>query len=94
MAAFLDPQRDIRAAPDLPPTEARDHKIAEQSKNYGYSTDHQGVINAGTRLVVVVGQPLPGNRNDRRAWSESAATDVDDITATTSVAAVIRGEPP
>ncbi|MFD8252945.1 transposase [Streptomyces werraensis] len=51
----------------------RDHKIAEQSKNYRYSTNHQVVIDADTRLVVVVGQPLPGNRNDCRAWSESGA---------------------
>ncbi|MGV9629119.1 transposase [Streptomyces sp. NPDC003487] len=49
----------------------RDHTIAEQSKNYRYSTNHQVVIDADTRLVVVVGRPLPGNRNDCRAWSES-----------------------
>jgi hypothetical protein len=42
----------------------RDHTVAEQSKNYRYSTNHQVVIDADTRLVVVVGQPLPGNRND------------------------------
>ena len=29
------------------------------------------VIDADTRLVVVVGRLLPGNRNDCRAWSES-----------------------
>jgi len=51
----------------------RDHTNAEQSKNYGYSTNHQVVIDADTRLVVVVGQPLPGNRNDCRAWEESGA---------------------
>jgi hypothetical protein len=34
---------------------------------------HQVVIDADTRLVVVVGQPLPGNRNDRKAWEESGA---------------------
>ncbi|MFJ6650331.1 transposase [Streptomyces sp. NPDC091290] len=51
----------------------RDHKIAEQSKNYRYSTNHQVVIDASTRLIVVVGQPLPGNRNDCRAWTESGA---------------------
>lgn len=42
----------------------RDHAVAEQSKNYRYSTNHQVVIDADTRLVVVVGRPLPGNRND------------------------------
>lgn len=50
----------------------RDHKVAEQSKNYRYSTNHQVVIDADTRLVVVVGRPLPGNRNDCR-WAESGA---------------------
>ncbi len=43
---------------------ARDHTIAEQSKNYRYSTNHQ---------VVVVGRPLAGNRNDCKAWEESGA---------------------
>lgn len=48
---------------------ARDHAIAEQSKSYRYSTNHQVVIDADSRLVVVVGQPLPGNRNDAQlAW--------------------------
>lgn len=42
----------------------RDHSVAERSKNYQYSTNHQVVIDADTRLVVVVGRPLPGNRND------------------------------
>ncbi|MGW2183910.1 transposase [Streptomyces sp. NPDC001732] len=51
----------------------RDHKVAEQSKNYRYSTNHQVVIDADTRLVVMVGRPLPGNRNDCRAWAESGA---------------------
>ncbi|MFI6495611.1 transposase [Streptomyces sp. NPDC050564] len=51
----------------------RDHQVAEQSKNYRYSTNHQVVIDADTRLVVVVGQPLPGNRNDCKAWELSGA---------------------
>lgn len=51
----------------------RDHTIAEQSKNYRYSTNHQVVIDADTRMVVVVGRPLPGNRNDCKAWEESGA---------------------
>jgi hypothetical protein len=51
----------------------RDHEVAEQSKNYRYSTNHQVVIDADTRLVGVVGQPLPGNRNDCKAWAESGA---------------------
>lgn len=51
----------------------RDHAVAEQSKNYRYFTNHQVVIDADTRLVVVVGRPLPGNRNDCKAWEESGA---------------------
>lgn len=51
----------------------RDHSTAEQSKNHRYSTNHQVVIDADTRLVVVVGQPLPGNRNNCKAWEESGA---------------------
>lgn len=51
----------------------RDHTVAEQSKNYRYSTNHQVVIDADTRLVVAVGRPLPGNRNDCRAWKLSGA---------------------
>ncbi|MFH8756782.1 transposase [Streptomyces atroolivaceus] len=50
----------------------RDHSIAEQSKNYRYSTNHQVVIDADARLVVAVGRPLPGNRNDK-AWELSGA---------------------
>ncbi|CAL9622726.1 IS5 family transposase IS112 [Streptomyces sp. enrichment culture] len=51
----------------------RDHTVAERSKNYRYSTSHQVVIDADTRRVVVVGRPLPGNRNDCRAWALSGA---------------------
>ncbi|MGZ9928276.1 transposase [Streptomyces sp. NC-S4] len=51
----------------------RDHTIAAQSKNYRYSTNHQVVIDAHTRLVVAVGKPVPGNRNDCKAWAESGA---------------------
>jgi len=53
----------------------RDHTVAEQSKNYRYSTNHQVVIDADTRLIVVVGQPVPGNRNDCKAWALSGAKD-------------------
>ncbi len=51
----------------------RDHEIAAPSKNYRYSTNHQVVIDADTELVVALGRPLPGNRNDCRAWTESGA---------------------
>jgi hypothetical protein len=53
----------------------RDHSIAEQSKNYRYSTNHQVVIDADTRLIVAIGRPLPGNRNDCKAWELSGAKD-------------------
>ena len=51
----------------------RDRSVAEQSKNYRYSTAHQVVIDADSRLIVVVGRPLPGNRHDSRGWEESGA---------------------
>ncbi len=51
----------------------RDHTIAEQSKNYRHSTNHQVVIDADSQLVVAVGRPLPGNRNDCKAWELSGA---------------------
>ncbi|MFF3361782.1 transposase [Streptomyces misionensis] len=51
----------------------RDHGIAERSKNYRYSTNHQVVIDADTRRIVVVGRLLPGNRNDCKAWALSGA---------------------
>ncbi len=50
-----------------------DHTIAERSKNYRYSTNHQVVIDADNRRVVVVGRPLAGNCNDCKAWEESGA---------------------
>jgi hypothetical protein len=52
---------------------ARDHVIAEQSKNYRYSTNHQVIIDADSRLVLVVGHPVPGNRNDCAVWPECSA---------------------
>lgn len=53
----------------------RDHIIAQQSKNYWYSTNHQVVADADPRLVVAVGRPLPGNRNDCKAWELCGAKD-------------------
>ncbi|MFJ8982792.1 transposase [Streptomyces sp. NPDC102282] len=60
---------------------SRDHTVAEQSKNYRYSTNHQVVIDADTQRVVVVGQPLPGNRNDCKAWALSGAEEAVGCTA-------------
>jgi hypothetical protein len=51
----------------------RDRSVAAPSKNYRYSTNHQVVIDADTQLVVALGTPLPGNRNDCKAFSESGA---------------------
>jgi hypothetical protein len=51
----------------------RDRSIAAPSKNYRYSTNHQVVIDADRQLVVAVGTPLPGNRNDCKAFGESGA---------------------
>nr|WP_329460821.1 transposase [Streptomyces sp. NBC_01497] len=42
---------------DGTPVPTRDHSLAEQSKSYRYSTNHQVVIDADTRLVVVVACP-------------------------------------
>lgn len=49
----------------------RDRTVGASSKNYCYLTNHQVVIDADTRLVDAVGKPLPGNRNDCRAWQDS-----------------------
>ncbi len=46
------------------PAPTRERTLAEQPQNYRYSTAHQVVIDAGSRLVVVVARPLPGNRHD------------------------------
>ncbi|MFC5204671.1 transposase [Streptomyces kaempferi] len=48
-----------------------DRSIAASSKNYRFSTNLQVVIDANSRLVVTVGDPLPGSRNDCRAFTES-----------------------
>jgi hypothetical protein len=50
----------------------RGHQVAEQSKNHCSAANHQVVIDADTRLVVAVGRPLPGNRNDCKAGSSPA----------------------
>jgi hypothetical protein len=76
-ALALQPRRRFRTDTvlivdgTLVPT--RDRAVAASSKNYRYSTNHQVVIDADTRLVVAVGKPPPGNRNDCRAWEESGA---------------------
>ncbi|CAM5717876.1 hypothetical protein SHIRM173S_10136 [Streptomyces hirsutus] len=46
----------------------RDCTVAEQPKNYRYSTNHQVVDDADPRLGVAVGRPVTDNRNDCKAW--------------------------
>lgn len=48
-----------------------DHTVAASSTNYRSSTTRPVVIDAATRLVVAVGQPQPGNRNDSIAYTSS-----------------------
>jgi hypothetical protein len=48
-----------------------DRAITASSKNYRYSVNMQVVIDADTRLTVAVGTPMPGNRNDCRAFRDS-----------------------
>lgn len=48
----------------------RDRSVAASSKTYRYSTNLQVVIDANSRLVVAIGLPLPGSRNDGRAFTE------------------------
>lgn len=52
-----------------------DHMVAEQPENYRHLINHQVVIDADTRLVVAVGRPVPGNRNDCKAWEMSGTRD-------------------
>lgn len=51
----------------------RDRTVAEQPKNYRYSTNHQVIIDADPRFVVAVGWPVTGSRNDCKAWELSGA---------------------
>ncbi len=55
---------------------ARDPQVAEQSKNYRYSTNYELVIDPDTHLAVAVGRPLLGHRNDSETWAESGVKDV------------------
>lgn len=48
-----------------------DRTMSASSKNYRYSVNMQVVIDANTRLVVAIGEPTPGNRNDCRAYTDS-----------------------
>jgi len=53
----------------------RDHRLAARSKNYRYSTNLQVAIDADTRLVIAIGDPRPGNRNDCTVYRDSGIKD-------------------
>jgi hypothetical protein len=48
-----------------------DHRLAAPSKNYRYSANLQVAIDANTRLVIALGEPQPGNRNDTIVYRSS-----------------------
>ncbi len=52
----------------------RSHTVAEQSRNHPYSANHQVDTDTDTRLVVAVGQPVAGDRNDCEAGELSGAS--------------------
>ena len=49
----------------------RDHRLAAQSKNYRYSANLQVAIDADTRMIIALGDPQPGNRNDTIVYRSS-----------------------
>lgn len=48
-----------------------DRSVSASSRNYRYSANLQVVIDADTRLTIAVGRPVPGNRNDCTAYTDS-----------------------
>ncbi|MFI6067043.1 transposase family protein [Micromonospora sp. NPDC051227] len=56
----------------------RDHRLAARRKNYRYSTNVQVAIDASTRLVIAVGDPQPGNRNDTNVYRTSGIAETLD----------------
>lgn len=56
----------------------RDHTLAAPSKNYRYSANIQVAIDANTQLIIAVGDPLPGNRHDSPAFTESGIAEALD----------------
>jgi hypothetical protein len=53
----------------------RDHRLAAPSKNYRYSANLQVAIDANTQLVIALGDPRPGNRNDTIVYRSSGIND-------------------
>lgn len=68
---------------------ARDHTTAARSKNCRSSSSHQVVIDADTRLVIVVGRPHAGIRDGYKASQESGAA----VSAGTATAVADGGHP-
>lgn len=64
-----DPNTVLIVDGTLVPT--RRHTVAASNKNYRYATTRQVLIDAAIRLMVAVGQPPPGNRNDGIADTSS-----------------------
>jgi len=77
----LAPLLDTEAVPAMGPQQVcivdgtlvpvHDRDVAASSNNYRHSANLQVLIHADKRLVLAVGQPLPGNRNDCTAYAES-----------------------
>jgi hypothetical protein len=95
IAPVRRPRKDTVYIVDGTLVPTRDRTIAASSKNYRYSTNVQVVIDANSRLFVAIGLPLPGSRNDCRAFTESgvdraAAQHPPSPTATKAPAAHLR----
>ncbi len=67
------PRRDEVLIVDGTLVPTRDRTVSAPAKNYRYSANLQVVIEADTRLVFIVGNPLPGNHNDCTAFGASGA---------------------
>jgi hypothetical protein len=65
------PRKDTVYSVDGTLVPTRDRSVAAFSENYRYSTNLQVVIDANSRLVVAIGLPQPGSRNNCWAFTES-----------------------
>jgi hypothetical protein len=57
----------LSTAPSSPPATT----LAAPSKNYRYSANLQVAVDANTCLIIALGDPQPGNRNDTVAYRTS-----------------------
>jgi hypothetical protein len=78
------PSRDTVLIVDGTLIPTHDRSVSASSKNYRYSVNMQVVIDANTRRNVAVGNTVPGNRHDSRAYRDSG---VDQQCADTHVMA-------